>query len=87
MQLPPGRTNLKVVVGVGDARIRLPEGACSTTDAHIGAGATDLPDDHRHGFDVAVADAAVPHGDRPVVHIDAHVGLGYLRVQDGAGCA
>jgi phage shock protein PspC (stress-responsive transcriptional regulator) len=87
VQLPSGRTNVKVVVGIGDARIRLPHGACSDTDAQIGAGATDLPDRAQHGFDVAVADAAVPHADRPVVHIDADVGLGYLRVEDGAGCA
>jgi phage shock protein PspC (stress-responsive transcriptional regulator) len=87
LALPAGRTNVKVVVGVGDARIRLPQGACSATDAHIGAGATDLPGRLRHGFDVAVANAAVPHAGRPVVHIDANVGLGYLRVQDGAGCA
>jgi hypothetical protein len=85
--LPHRRTNVKVVVGVGDARVRLPEGACSTTDAHIGAGATDLPDRASHGFDLAVAGAGVPHARRPVLHIDAHVGLGYLRVEDGAGCA
>jgi phage shock protein PspC (stress-responsive transcriptional regulator) len=87
MALPAGRTSVKVVVGVGDARIRLPHGACSNTDAHIGAGATDLPDRAQHGFDVAVADAAAVHPERPVVHIDAKIGLGYLRVEDGAGCA
>jgi phage shock protein PspC (stress-responsive transcriptional regulator) len=87
LELPAGRTDVKVVVGVGDARVRLPRGACSATDAQIGAGATDLPDRTQHGFDVAVADAAVPHADRPMVHIDANVGLGYLRVEDGAGCA
>jgi phage shock protein PspC (stress-responsive transcriptional regulator) len=87
LELPPGRTNVKVVVGVGDARVRLPHGACAITDAQIGAGAADLPDRSPHGFDVAVADAAVPRADRPQVHVDANVGLGYLRVEDGAGCA
>jgi hypothetical protein len=87
MELPPGRTNVKVVVGVGDARVRLPQGACASTDARIGAGATDLPDRSEHGFDVTVADGAAPRADRPVLHVDARVGLGYLRVQEPAGCA
>ena len=87
LELPPGRTNVKLVVGVGDARVRLPRGACATTEAQIGAGATDLPDRSEHGFDVTVDAAAPPRADRPVVHVDARVGLGYLRVQEPAGCA
>jgi phage shock protein PspC (stress-responsive transcriptional regulator) len=87
MALPPGRTNLKLVVGVGDARIRLPQRACAATDVQIGAGATDLPNRGQHGFDLALTDVAEPHGDQPVLHIDANVGLGYLRVEDGAACA
>ena len=85
MALPPGRTNVKVVVGVGDARVRLPQGACASTDVQIGAGLTDLPGRSEHGFDVSVDDAA--GGARSVVHVDAQVGLGYLRVQEPAGCA
>jgi hypothetical protein len=86
LALPPGRTNVKLVVGMGDARVRLPEGACSTTDAQIGVGATSLPDRKPHGFDLAIAAAPVPAEHRPMVHIDANIGLGYLHV-DGAGCA
>jgi phage shock protein PspC (stress-responsive transcriptional regulator) len=85
MALPPGRTNVKVVVGVGDARVRLPHGACASADVRIGAGATALPDGSHHGFDVTVADAA--RDARSVVHVDAQVGLGFLRVSDPAGCA
>jgi phage shock protein PspC (stress-responsive transcriptional regulator) len=84
-ELPPGRTDVKVVVGVGDARVRLPHGACASTDARIGAGATELPDRSEHGFDVRVADAAADA--RTVVHVDARVGLGFLRVINPAGCA
>jgi phage shock protein PspC (stress-responsive transcriptional regulator) len=85
MALPPGRTDVKVVVGVGDARVRLPAGACASTDARIGAGATELPNRAEHGFDVTVADAA--RDARSVVHVDAQVGLGFLRVTNPAGCA
>jgi phage shock protein PspC (stress-responsive transcriptional regulator) len=85
MALPPGRTDVKVVVGVGDARVRLPHGACASTDARIGAGATELPNRSEHGFDVRIADA--PSAARSVVHVDAQVGLGFLRVTNPAGCA
>ncbi len=85
MELPPGRTNVRVVVGVGAARVRLPQGACASTDAQIGAGATDLPDGRRHGFDLTLARAA--GNARSVLHVDAQVGLGFLRVQEPAGCA
>jgi phage shock protein PspC (stress-responsive transcriptional regulator) len=85
MRLPPGRTDVKVVVGVGDARVRLPDGACASTHARIGAGATELPDRSEHGFDVTVADAA--RDARSIVHVDAQVGLGFLRVTNPAGCA
>src|SRR4051812_17288646 len=86
MTLPPGRTNVKLKVGAGSARVRIPEGMCVTTDASIGAGATDLPDRATHGFDLAVAEAAAPREGRPVLHVQADVGLGYLQVdRDDSG--
>jgi len=80
MTLPPGRTNVKLELGVGSATVRIPAGMCVTTDASIGAGATDLPDRATHGFDLAVAQAAAPREGRPVLHVQADVGVGYLQV-------
>jgi phage shock protein PspC (stress-responsive transcriptional regulator) len=80
LELPAGTTNVKLVVGVGDAKLRVPNGVCVTTDAAIGVGATDLPDGNEHGFDVAVAEAAPPREGRRQLHVDADVGVGYLRV-------
>jgi phage shock protein PspC (stress-responsive transcriptional regulator) len=80
MELPPGTTNVKLSVGVGDAKVRIPAGVCVTTNAAIGVGATDLPDGADHGFDVAVAEAAAPREGRPVLHVDADLGVGYLQV-------
>src|SRR3954451_8159161 len=86
MTLPPGRTNVKLELGVGSATVRIPAGMCVTTDASIGAGATDLPDRATHGFDLAVAQAAAPREGRPVLHVQADVGLGYLQVdRDDSG--
>jgi phage shock protein PspC (stress-responsive transcriptional regulator) len=79
LELPPGTTNVRLSVGVGDAKVRIPKGVCVTTDAAIGVGATDLPDDADHGFDVSVASAAVPRADRQI-HVDADLGVGYLQV-------
>src|SRR3954452_1778575 len=86
MTLPPGRTDVKLRVGVGSAKVRIPEGMCVTTDASIGAGATDLPDRATHGFDLAVAEAAAPREGCPVLHVEGHVGLAYLQVdRDASG--
>jgi phage shock protein PspC (stress-responsive transcriptional regulator) len=81
MDLPAGTTNVKLVVGVGDAKVRVPNGVCVTTDAAIGVGATDLPDDDQHGFDLSVPAATeAPREGRPMLRVDADLGLGYLRV-------
>jgi phage shock protein PspC (stress-responsive transcriptional regulator) len=81
LELPPGTTDVKVSVGVGDAKVRIPKGVCVTTSAAIGVGATDLPDGDDHGFDVAVpASDATPREGRPVLHVDGDIGVGYLQV-------
>jgi phage shock protein PspC (stress-responsive transcriptional regulator) len=84
----PARTDVKVVVGVGEAVVRVPEGACVSTDAQIGVGQADLPEGVGHGgLDVAVADAASPSG-RPEVHVKADIGVGHLQiVRDDFGAA
>jgi phage shock protein PspC (stress-responsive transcriptional regulator) len=93
MELPPGRTNVKLVVGIGSAKVRVPNGVCVSTDAQVGAGDADLPDRDRHGFDLAIADAGTPHAGAPLLHVQADVGLGYLQVDRadfkplGAACA
>jgi len=85
MRLPAGETDVKLVVGVGHALVRVPAGACVTADAQLGAGAAHVLGTSDHGFDVDVAEAP-PRGDRPVVHLDADVGMGYLETRGGT-CA
>src|SRR4051794_7317537 len=83
--LPPGSTDVKLVVGIGHALVRVPNGACVSADGQIGAGAARLPGMHDHGVDVDLADAA-PRGDQPELHVDADLGLGYLEMRGGS-CA
>ena len=81
LDLPAVRTDVKLVVGVGEAVVRLPEGACVSTDAQIGVGQADLPGGDGHGgLDVSVADAA-PRAGRPVVHVNADIGVGHLQIE------
>jgi phage shock protein PspC (stress-responsive transcriptional regulator) len=88
--LPAGNTNVKLVVGVGEAVVRLPAATCVSTDAQVGVGEVESPDGgRRSGLDVAVAQAAPPvaHG-QPLVHVKADVGVGHLLVErDGAGAS
>jgi Cell wall-active antibiotics response LiaF, C-terminal len=79
--LPAGRTDLNVDVGMGEALVYVPRGACVTTDVQIGAGASDVFDRENDGVDVAFADDdPTPPADRPQLHIDADIGLGAIEV-------
>ena len=57
----------------------MPDGACVTTDVEIGAGAADILDRDYDGVDVDVHGGRRPTG-RPLLHIDADVGVGVLEV-------
>jgi phage shock protein PspC (stress-responsive transcriptional regulator) len=86
MSLPAQRTEVRVRVGMGEALVHVPDGACVTTAARVGAGAVDLPDRApSHGFDLDVP--AAPGGARLVVKAD--VGIGHVQVDGtgGASCA
>jgi hypothetical protein len=80
-QLPAGTTNVKLNLGVGQARVLVADDVCVTTSADIGVGAANVFDRNNGGVDVAYADSprsADPT--RPVLHIDAKVGAGELDV-------
>ena len=80
LDLPAGRTDLDIDVGLGEAVVYVPEGTCVTTDVEIGAGAADIFDRDNDGVDVSFAQSATPPAGRPVLHIDADVGVGVLEV-------
>jgi hypothetical protein len=51
-----------------------------TSDIEIGAGAADVFDRDNDGVDVAFAESASPPAGRPLLHIDADVGVGVIEV-------
>ena len=80
LDLPAGRTDMAIDVGVGEAVVYVPSDACITSDVNIGAGAADILDRDSDGLDVAFADAADEPVGRPTLHIDADIGIGALEV-------
>jgi phage shock protein PspC (stress-responsive transcriptional regulator) len=80
LDLPTGRTDLAIDVGLGEAIVYVPDGACVTSDVEIGAGAADFLDRDYDGVDVSFAQSATPPAGRPQLHIDADVGVGVVEV-------
>jgi phage shock protein PspC (stress-responsive transcriptional regulator) len=81
IDLPAGDTDVKLVVGVGEAVVRVPDNACVSTDAQIGAGQADVLDgDGQSGIDVDVSNGAKTVS-RPVVHVNADIGVGHLQIE------
>jgi phage shock protein PspC (stress-responsive transcriptional regulator) len=80
VDLPAGRTDLGIEVGMGEAVVFVPRDACVTSDVQIGAGVADLFDRDSDGVDVSFAETATPPAGRSQLHIDADVGLGVLEV-------
>jgi predicted membrane protein len=86
MHVPAGSTDVRVRVGIGQATVRVPDDACVTTDARVGAGQADVLGRFQRGADVDLVDTA-PAGASSVLHLVAHVGVGHLELMGGAGCA
>jgi phage shock protein PspC (stress-responsive transcriptional regulator) len=80
LDLPTGRTDVDVDVGLGEAVIYVPNGVCVTSDIDLGAGEVDVFDRENNGFDVSFAEAATPPAGRPQLHIHAEAVLAGIEV-------
>jgi phage shock protein PspC (stress-responsive transcriptional regulator) len=80
LDLPAGRTDLDVDVGIGEAIVYVPRGACVTSDIEIGAGVADVFDRDNNGIDIALAEPARPPAGRAQLHIEADVGVGAVEI-------
>ena len=79
-ELPPGDVPLELDLGVGDARVIVPEDVCVATDAQVGVGEVRTFQQHNDGVDVDYEDLpdAAPSTTRLLVKAD--VGVGSLRI-------
>jgi phage shock protein PspC (stress-responsive transcriptional regulator) len=78
--LPSGDVPVGIDLGIGEARLIVPEEVCVATDAQVGIGEVRTFDRHNEGVDVDVEDLpdAPPATTRLLVKAD--VGLGSLRI-------
>jgi phage shock protein PspC (stress-responsive transcriptional regulator) len=84
LELPPGRTNVKVDMGIGGVYVRVPDDACVSTDVEMDLGDARVFGVHQDGVDVAFSESADPALGRPVLALEADVGFGELVVnRDG----
>jgi hypothetical protein len=85
VDFPPGRTEVDVEVGMGEARVLPPDDVCVTSDVAIGIGHAEVLDNENGGVDLAFAVGGTPTtGDAAALHVNADVGMGEFRV-DRAG--
>jgi phage shock protein PspC (stress-responsive transcriptional regulator) len=82
--LPAGDVPLELDLGIGEARVIVPEEVCVATTADVGVGNVSLFGRDNGGIDIDVDDLpqAPPDGTRLV--LDAEVGVGEVRVHDAS---
>jgi phage shock protein PspC (stress-responsive transcriptional regulator) len=67
-------TEVRVRVGIGEARVLVPADVCASVDGDIGVGAADIPERVEEGPDIAIREP------RRQLVIHAEMGLGHLQV-------
>ena len=78
--LPAGDTPLGIDLGVGEARLIVPEDVCVATDADVGVGAVRVFDRDSGGVDVDLVDEPDADLNTTRLMVNADVGLGALNV-------
>jgi phage shock protein PspC (stress-responsive transcriptional regulator) len=82
LELPPGRTDLRLDIGMGEIKVLVPADLCVTTDADVGMGAVNAGEGEQGGIDLDVVDhRSVAPGVRQL-HVIADVGIGAVLVGD-----
>ncbi len=80
VDLPAGRTPLKLNLGVGSLRVLVPEDVCVASDVRIGAGYARVLDRDSAGLDVDWRNSPLDGAGTKRLVIDGKVGLGELQV-------
>src|SRR5215210_1861815 len=78
--LPPGDVPLAIDLGVGEARVVVPEGVCVATDAQVGIGEARTFDLHNEGINVDLDDRPDAGAATTRLLVNADVGIGSLRI-------
>jgi len=78
--LPSGDVPLGIDLGIGEARVIVPDDVCVATDAEVGIGEARTFDLHNGGIDVDLDDLPHASGDTTRLLVKADVGVGALRI-------
>lgn len=79
-ELPPGDVEMAIDLGVGDARVIVPEDVCVATDAEIGIGEVLAFDRDSGGVDVDYEDLPSADSSTTRLLVNADIGVGALRI-------
>jgi phage shock protein PspC (stress-responsive transcriptional regulator) len=82
LELPPGRTELPLQLGMGEIQVLVPADMCVVTGGNISLGAADTGRGDEGGIDVDLDDGPVPEAGVRYVHLDVDLDIGALRVGD-----
>jgi phage shock protein PspC (stress-responsive transcriptional regulator) len=82
LELPPGRTDIPLQIGMGQIQVLAPPDVCVVTDAALSLGAANTGSGEEGGIDFEVHDRTVPDPGVRYVHLDVDLGVGELRVGD-----
>jgi phage shock protein PspC (stress-responsive transcriptional regulator) len=80
--LPAGDVPLGIDLGLGEARVIVPDDVCVATSADVGMGNVNLFGRDNGGIDVDFDDTPDAAPDRTRLVLDAEIGVGELRVTD-----
>jgi len=83
LDLPAGRTDVRVDMGLGAVSVWIPDDACVSSDIRVGAGAADVLDRENAGLDVVVREQPSSPPATPRLHLDAEIGMGAIEVVRG----
>jgi phage shock protein PspC (stress-responsive transcriptional regulator) len=78
--LPSGDVPVGIDLGIGEARLIVPEEVCVATGAQVGIGEVRTFDRHNEGVDVDVDDLPDASADTTRLLVKAEVGVGSLRI-------
>jgi hypothetical protein len=80
VDLPAGRTPLKLDIGIGSVRVLVPEDVCVASDVQVGAGYARVFDRDSAGLDVDWRQIPTERPSAKRLMIDGHIGVGELQV-------
>ena len=82
VELPPGRTDLPLEIGMGEIEVLVPDDVCVTTEAEVGIGEVNVGDGPQGGIDIDVSDDRFVAPGVRHLHLIADVGVGGVTVGD-----